>query len=347
MQKKMNESAPLPITMPYSKYEEGVRDAIQYVDGKIPGYTDVKDVFDFITSDNNAAKLQVQGGEYINYLPTKNFKIPVNADEVIKDSVITPDQRSRLTDTVRWKYPANYVTKDNLAMMDILAHNNWKRPICFTITVGQENMMGMQQYLYKEGFTYRLIPFKVDSANRDQLGKTNSVVMYNNIMNKFKWGHYKTAKYLDPESTTMFYPVILSTILDITQNLQTEGHKDLALNIIHKYDKEMPDIYPFIDIARTKYYLIANAYNLGDIGYGNKYVTSMDNYITDQLDYNAGLLPDHSDVMDMRTVQLGIQLLDGLSKITADNHQTALSDKISKQLKDYTAKFASVTGGKP
>ena len=78
--------------------------------------------------------------------------------------------------------------------MDILAHNNWKRPICFTITVGQENMMGLQPYLYKEGFTYHLIPFKPDTANRDQLGKTNSLVMYDNMMNKFKWGNFKTCE---------------------------------------------------------------------------------------------------------------------------------------------------------
>ncbi|HEX3385822.1 MAG TPA: DUF2723 domain-containing protein [Mucilaginibacter sp.] len=347
MQKKMNESEPLPITMPYSKYEEGVRDYIQYYDGKIKGYADIKDVFDFVTSDDNNMKLPLQGGEFINYLPTKNFKIPVNADEVLKDSVITPDQKSRLADTVRWKYPSGGITKDNLAMMDILAHNNWKRPICFTITVGTENMMGLQQYLYKEGFTYRLIPFKVDSANRDQLGKTNTMVMYNTVMNKFKWGNYKTAKYLDPESTTMFYPVLLATVLDVTQNLRNEGHNDLALNVIHKYDQEMPDIYPFIDVARTKYYLIAGAYELGDKAYANKYVTSMDNYITDQLDYNAGLLPDHSNVIDMHTVQLGLQLLGGLAQITKENGQTALADKLEKQDKLYTAKYAQILGGKP
>ncbi|MBS1529025.1 MAG: DUF2723 domain-containing protein, partial [Bacteroidetes bacterium] len=357
MQKKMNESDPLPITMPYSKYEEGVRDAIPYYDSvtlvkyfdKTPlpskSYYSVKDIFDLITSDDNAAKIASPGQGPGNYLPTRNFAININPDEVIKNGVVPASEKDKLIDVMKWKYPSGYVTKDNLAFIDILAHNDWKRPICFTITVGQENMMGLQQYLYKEGFTYHLIPFKVDTATRDQLGKTNTMVMYDNIMNKFKWGHYKTAKYLDPESTTMFYPVLLSTILDVTQNLTTEGHKDLALKIIHKYDQEMPDIYPSIDQARTKYYLVANAYNLGDIGYGNKYVTSMDNYITDQLDYNASLLPDHTDVMDLHTVQLGLQLLSGLSQLTRENHQTALADKLEKQDKLYTAKFAPILGG--
>ncbi|MEO6850511.1 MAG: DUF2723 domain-containing protein, partial [Mucilaginibacter sp.] len=193
MQKKMNASEPLPITMPYSKYKEGTRDAIQFYDRKIPGSTDIKEVFDVLTSDDSVAQVQLQSGEYVNYLPTKNFKITINKDEVIKNGVVPASQKDRLADTMKWKYVSNFVTKDNLAFIDILAHNNWKRPICFTITVGQDNMLGLQQYLYKEGFTYHLIPFKVDTANKDQLGKTNTLVMYDNIMNKFKWGHFKTA----------------------------------------------------------------------------------------------------------------------------------------------------------
>ena len=37
MTHKMNQSAPLPITMPFEKYEDGVRDVIYYDDRKIPG----------------------------------------------------------------------------------------------------------------------------------------------------------------------------------------------------------------------------------------------------------------------------------------------------------------------
>jgi len=344
MQKKMNESEPLPITMPYDKYKEGVRDAVQYYDKKIPGSVDIKEVFDFISSDDTAAMAQLQSGQYINYLPTKNFKMTINPDEVVKNGVIPASQKSMLIDTMKWKYASNFVTKDNLAFMDILAHNNWKRPICFTITVGQENMAGLQPYLYKEGFTYHLIPFKTDTATRDQLGKTNTDVMYNNIMTKFKWGNFKNATYLDPESTTMFYPVLTSTILDLTQNLALKGERDKALNLLHKYDKEMPDIYPYIDLARSKYYLVVNAYSLGDISFANKYATSIDNYLVDQLDYNHNMLQNNSDSVDGRTVQLGLYILNQLGEAAKQNHQDALAAKFQAQLKDYETKFSSMMG---
>jgi hypothetical protein len=106
----------------------------------------------------------------------------------------------------------------------------------------------------------------------------------------------------------------------------------------------MPDIYPFIDVARSKYYLVANAYNLGDKNYANRYVESMEKYITDQLEYNATLLPDHTDNIDVRTVQMGMQLLGGLSQLTKENNQPALADKLLKESKLYEGKFAPILG---
>ena len=342
MQSKMNQSAPLPITMPYEKYEEGVRDVIYFDDKKLPGYTNVKEIFDFITSDDKAAQVQYSSGDYGNYLPTKNFKVTVKPQELLNNHVITPEQVSKLDTAMEWKYPSNYITKENLAMLDILAHNNWVRPICFTTTIGQENLIGLQQYLYKEGFSYRLIPFKVDSTNRDQLGKINSMVMYDNVMNKFKFGEFKTAKYLDHESTTMFYPVMVTTFLDLIQGLMKDGRNDLALKALHKYDQVLPDINPGLDVADRKIFLAQAAYDLHDIVMGNKLATSVDNYITDQLDYNYYLMQSNSGDLSARDVQYGISFINGLSGITDQYHQTALSTKLKAQLKDYETKFGAI-----
>ena len=342
MQEKMNQSAPLPITMPYEKYEEGVRDVIYFDDKKIPGFVDVKDIFDFITSDDKRTQVQYQNGEYGNYLPTKSFKITVNPDTILKYGVITPDQKNKLDTILKWKYTSNYITKENLAMIDILAHNNWKRPICFTTTIGQENLIGLQPYLYKEGFTYHLIPFKPDSTNKDQLAKINSLVMYNNLMTKFKYGNMKNARYLDHESTTMFYPVLITTFFDCAQGLIKDGHPDLALKILHKYDQVMPDFNPGLEVVDRKIFLSQTAYQLHDIVLGNKFVNSAVSYITDQLDYNYSLLQNNSGELSSRDVQYNISFINALVGITEENHLTALNNSLKAQLKGYESKFASI-----
>ncbi|WP_258135835.1 glycosyltransferase family 117 protein [Mucilaginibacter phenanthrenivorans] len=341
MQKKMNQSAPLPITMTYDKYKTGTRDVVYFNDAKIPGSVDVKEIFDFITSDDSRTKVQFQNGDVMNYLPTKNFKLSVNRDEVVKNGVVTPEQKGRVADKMEWKYSSNYITKDNLAMLDILAHNDWKRPICFTSTMGPENMFGLQPWLYKEGFVYHLIPFKTDTAaDANHVSKTNSLVMYNNVVNKFKFGNYKKAKYLDNVSSQQYYLAMELTFNDLAQGLIRDGRTDLALNTVHKFDKEMPDINPDIDTAAHKFFLAETAYSLGDKELGTRYVKSVDNFITDQLDYNYHLLQDNKDGIDQRTVQLGVQLLNGMADTAKTNEQLELSKRLKAQQMDYENKFA-------
>ena len=344
MQGKVNQSAPLPITLPFDKYKEGVRDLIYYNNAKIPGSVEIKDIFDFITSDDARTKVEYQNGDKLNYLPTKNFKLTINPDEVVKNGVVAPDQKNKLASAMEWKYTSNYISKDNLAMLDILAHNDWKRPICFTATMGAESMFGLQPYLYKEGFVYHLIPFKPDTATQQQRAKTNSLVMYNNVVNKFKFGNYKNAKYLDNVSKTQFYLTMEITFDDLTQGLMQDGHRDLALKAIHKFDEQMPDINPDIDTADLKFSLAQTAYKLDDIKLGNRYVKSVDNFITDQLDYNYTLLQNDKEDIDQRTVQIGVQLLNVMADTTGNHHQTELSNQLQAQLKDYESKFAVLSG---
>jgi hypothetical protein len=350
----MNKSAPLPITMPFEKYEDGVRDVEYYNDAKIPGSVEISDIFDFVSSDDPRTKVQYQSGESANYLPTKNFKMTINKDEVIKNGVVPESDRAKLTDTMSWKYNSNYVMKDNLAMFDILAHNHWKRPICFTVTVGPDNLIGLEPYLYKEGFTYHLIPFKVDTAAKDQMEKTNTDTMYNNVMTKFKWGNFKTAKYLDHESTTMFYPVMMTTFLDLAQSLVQENKLDSARNVLNMYNKEMPDINPFIDVIARKFYLAQacytiygkNNYKYQDMGkLGRTFVTNIDDYVTDQLNYYYYLMQNNDDGVSARDVSIGVQLIGGMLDFTKEAHQTDLYNKLSAQYKDYQAKFAPLMGG--
>ncbi len=340
MQGKMNQSAPLPITLPYDKYKEGVRDVIYYNDEKIAGDVELKDVFDFLTSDDPRTKVEYQSGEKLNYLPTKNFKLTVNADDVIKNGVVSADQKNNIAGTLEWKYPSNYVTKDNLAMIDIIAHNNWKRPICFTTTSSPSSMMGLQEYFYKEGFVYHFIPLKTDSVKSNGNAKTNPLVMYNNVMHKFKFGNFKHAKYLDNVSSTQFYLTVEVTFDDLAQGLIQQNHRDLALKAIHKFDEQMPDINPDIDTATLKFSLARTAYKLDDTSLGNRYVKGVDNFITDQLDYNYSLLQNNKEGIDNRTVQIGMQLLNGMADSAKTSNQPELGNQLLAQLKDYENKFA-------
>jgi len=342
MQRKINEADALPITMPYDKYKNGVRDYLPFNDAKIPGFTEVKDLFDFVTSDDSRTKLQYENGESTNYLPTRNVKLTINADEVMKNKVILPGQQSQLTDTMKWQLPAGYITKEKLALIDILSHNHWKRPICFTTSIGPENLLGLDQYLYKEGTVFHLMPLKTDPTLKDQYAKTNSLVMYDNMMNKFKWGNFKTAKYLDHESTQMFYPLMVNSFAELAVGLMKDGHNDLALKALHKFDAVMPDINPNYSAVQGKVSIADTSYKLNELTLGNKMITSVDAYVTDQLDYNYYLLQHDAGQVNNSTVQNSLYFLNSMANVTKAGKQGELSDKLVAQLNDYENKFSSL-----
>lgn len=337
MKVKMNESAPLPITMKNEQFETGVRDVLYFNDAGIPGSVELKEVFDFVTSDNKAAKVQYQGGGESNYLPTKNFKLTVNPAEVIKTGTVPAALKDKIADTLKFTYPGSYLAKDNLALMDILAHNNWKRPIYFTVTAPGDVMMGLDKYLHNEGFALRLMPLKPDTAqNAGQ--PTNTMAMYNNMMNKFKWGNLKTARYLDHESLTMFYPLISRMYLNLMESLIKEGKTTEAKQALKKYMTDLPDLIPVQEVAVRKYYIAEIAYQLGDTANGDKLAGGLDDYLANSLTYNYSLFKDGKTNLDNNEIQLGMSLLKGLVGLTKLPN-SGLSAKYNAQLKDFSTKF--------
>jgi len=102
----------------------------------------------------------------------------------------------------------------------------------------------------------------------------------------------------------------------------------------------MPDINPDIDSARNKYLLADAAYKLNDAALGKKYIKSVDGYITDQLDYNYALLEDKQPSLNLRDIQLSLQLLNAMADTAKTNNEPELSVQLSTKLKDYSNKFA-------
>jgi hypothetical protein len=68
--------------------------------------------------------------------------------------------------------------------MDILAHNNWERPIYF-VTGYHDDALGLEEYFQYEGLAYRLVPIKSENRSWVDYGRIDPDILYNNIMNKF------------------------------------------------------------------------------------------------------------------------------------------------------------------
>ena len=338
MKRKQNESAPLPISMKPSQYVQGVRDVMYYQDYKLAGSVELKNILDVLLSDDDDDKIPLQNGTKENFIPTKNFKLTINPEEVIKTGTVKAADASKITPVMEWKFNKSYVTKGTLAMLDILVHNNWKRPIYFASTVPSDQFNGLDNYLYTEGLAMRLLPLKTDSASsRGDL--VNTDILYHNMYTKFKWGNVKNAGYLDPQSSddiSIFNNVFNTTI----SGLIKEGKIADAKKVVARYFEVMPDRFYGMRSMMGVYFLAENLYTLGDTNKANMLIEKSADYIQKELTYLADISKSKNRFVGGQNVQLGLQFLNQMVKTTAEKKQTKLSQKLAQQFQGLESRFS-------
>lgn len=335
MKEKVNQAEALPITMADDKFVQGVRDVIRFYDYKVPEAVELKDVFDILTSDNPNDKLPMQDGSKENILPTKNLKLTIDPAQIMATKTVRPDQQANITPALTWTYNKGYVSKAELAMFDVLAHNNWKRPIYFAVTVPEDNYIGLKKYLYNEGFAYRLLPLTPQQIEADENGRAadqlNTEAMYTNLMTKFKWGNIKEASYLDPESTRMI-SIIIKSFNQLAENLIKEGKMDEAKKVLLKSAAVVPENNHLFYEILHRYYSADLLYQVGEAKQANKVIEQTSNYIFKEVSYLAQISENGANYSS-NDMQLGVSVLNELMKITEKHKQTALNIKIKNQFK--------------
>lgn len=205
MRQKAFESDPLPLTLPSEKYIEGVRTQIP-VENVVDKPVNIKDIVNFAGQDDKRYMNDYSGrGDYLNYLPANKFVIDVDTAAVIANGTVKEYYKDRIVSPMIWEYTDEDAFKGDLAIMDIFSANNWKRPIYYSTTVPSSQYKGLDEYFVQEGMAYRVVPVRTERPDQGEYGMIDPVVMYDNMMNKFKWGNAgDPSVYLDENNRRMF-----------------------------------------------------------------------------------------------------------------------------------------------
>ncbi len=218
----------------------------QYVDDGKHSYfriRDEKDKLDALKQQNPGTdpyELRYIIDNYVRtkgYFPTDSVVVHVNAENVrnqgitIPDSVEIPDHISLSLD---WASARGGMTRSQVMIYEMLARNDWKRPIYMSATLGYSNYAGLQDYLALEGLAYRITPFKRG------YGFIDSEKMFENMMNRFQFGGVnKEGIYLDETNMRMCLTHRNMFTL-LAQQLLREDKKDKALQVLRKSAEVLP-----------------------------------------------------------------------------------------------------------
>ena len=287
MKAKAYKSEPLPISFTHDQYVGDKLDYVAHIQ-KIDSRWEIKDFIDFIK--NPKSTVEMQNGQTIHFFPTNKIRITVDKNSIIKNKVVPAKFNDSIVPYIDIDIKGSAIYKNRLMMLDIVANNNWKRPIYFSPgAFDDDDYLWMKNYLQLEGMIYKLVPIetKVEKdSNPMDMGGIDADKMYSIVM-KWDWGNSDSNSiYHDVETrrNSISYRSILSRLMD---KLIAEGKNQKAKNIIDLAITKMP-------LDKFNYYSMVEPFTKGyyEVGEKAKAQQLLEKLITkykENLNYYGGL----------------------------------------------------------
>ncbi|HFG0566010.1 TPA: DUF2723 domain-containing protein [Flavobacterium psychrophilum] len=338
MKAKAYESEPVPISFSHKDYVDGKRDYLVF-DQKTEERLDVKEFFDFVSSDDPRTLIEMKNGQKIQFYPSNKIRIPVNKNNVITNKIVSPKYNDSIVPYIDVDIKGDALYKNRLMMLDIVRNNNWKRPIYFSPgAFADDDYIWMKDYLQLNGMVYKLVPVKTPidkEASGFDMGSIDTDKMYD-IMMKLDWGNSESTKiYHDPETrkNSISYRTHLTRLMN---QLIAEGQKDKAKKIIELALTKLPlDYYEFYSMVDP---FADGYYKLGETQKARTLLKQLEAKYQDELKYfsRTKASEQNTNAIDIIT---NIERYRGLLEIMKNNKDTNFYNTEKEVFNSYNKRF--------
>lgn len=244
MRRRAYESQPLPISMPADRYKQGTNDYLPYAENPAVQEVNLKQFVDLVKQNSDLLKVSYgEGAPAMMSFPTRKFYLDVDTAAVEKLGLVPADRRKQLVSRMEWDMGKGAIEKKNLVILDMLATNNWKRPIYFSSTVAGSDFMNLQPYFQLEGMAYRVLPLKdpnYEPRSQDE-GYVQKDLMFENMMKKFAFRNLNKPGIFYDENHLRFPANYRDKFARLANAYLADGNKAKAKEVLDKAFEVMPD----------------------------------------------------------------------------------------------------------
>ncbi|MDB9723504.1 DUF2723 domain-containing protein [Polaribacter sp.] len=295
MKRATYKSAPIPSQLIHDQYKYGSLDIAYHIEH--PRFKDsiigIKDFMRWISSDSDATYyIDEENDIKEKFYPTNRIRIPVNKENVLKNGVVDQKDAEKIVDFIDITIDSRGITKNRILMLDILANNDWKRPIYFTGGANAaEEYIWLKDYLQLDGLAFKLVPIKtaanyIDDNGRERevslfdIGRIDTEKMYANIQ-KLEWKNINNGNiYLD-EQTKRNAISLRNSLMRLSDAFAKEGDTAKAVTVLDLSLSKLP-------IADFDHYSLSLGYpemyfKLGEQEKGKQVTNTLVRLITEQL----------------------------------------------------------------
>lgn len=336
LRNKVNDSPPIKLSIPADSLRGNNRNQMVFFNpdpAKINEPWPLLSALEFMAGDH---PIQGQSTSFPSFIPTKSMFIPVNKQLAIKNKWVSDTTGIVSSIPLTFAEGQNYLTKDDIAIMDILANNLDTRPIYFSVTVRNEKLMGLNDYTRLEGLGLRVVPVRSESARGMGIfgsGSVDAEKIYNNVMTKWKWGDFdKTETFID-ESYSPELSAMKMIMTRGAQEFANKGDMKKAADLSKKYFAAFPhfnfpydySVVPFIEI------LLKSGDEKDAKGHIDILANEIDQYM--QFFYSLDKKKLNSFDIEMQKTQMA---LSSLMRLLPEIKDENFRNKIDKKLRPYS-----------
>ncbi|MDB2385653.1 hypothetical protein N9V96_04200, partial [Polaribacter sp.] len=244
MKRATYKADPIPSQLKHDQYKYGTLDVAYYVEH--PRFKDsiisIKDFMRWIASDSDATYVETQSETFEKFYPTNKIRIPVDKEKVLANGIVAQKDADKVLPYIDIEIDKGALFKNRILMLDILANNNWEKPIYFTGGANaDEEYIWLKDYLQQDGLAYKFVPIKTPIEGRSMfdMGRIDPEKMYNNVK-KWEWRNINSGKiYLD-EQTKRNSISLRNSLLRLTEAFAQEGDTIKAMEMIDLSLDKMP-----------------------------------------------------------------------------------------------------------
>lgn len=357
MKRPAYDSPSLPITWERTEYVEGTNELVRirpdlmkqvdqlYADAAAQGGV-VETAFDIRNEfgenpyelKNILDKWVRSDNKDFRFIPTDSIVMKIDKEAVRRSGMAIPDALGdSIPDYMHISLKGKRALyKSELMMLEMLANANWERPIYMATTVGSDNQLNMANHFVQEGLAYRFTPFDTQKLN----ATIDTDKMYDNLMNKFKFGGIdKPGVYID-ENTMRFCNNHRRTFAQLIDQLLKEGKKEKALAAIEYCEKMIPDFnVPYEFIMNGGASLAESYYRLGKQEEGDRVMDAIANNSVEYVIWYLSM-NDAQMYVSSREIMTHISILDESVRIM-EQYDSDRAEHYGTQLEELYTMYVS------
>jgi hypothetical protein len=348
---KVNQSAPFDVLFTPEHIQGNTRDAVPI--SPIPGfdqnkYYDAYDMFrNVVGSDDPKYTQQGEDGTVYNFLPVHHLSVPVDLNLVRSNGTVNANDSVASELHIDIAPKKNYLFKNELAVLAIIAANKWQRPICFNSTYEVEDL-GLAKYIRQDGLAGTLVPVEAPGNSN---GSYNNDVAYRNMMTKFAYGNAITPGVYYDEENRRHLNTLRAAHAQLALSLIDAGKKDSASKLLQHFDDNVLESnFPYGMTAnrgnqhnRISMSFLLACYESGNMTLAGKVAVSLKKDLSQQLRYYNSLGDSQPNEQLAVNAQMAVQQKGGnLNNNQIGYAQDILSSfQMLRQMDDWYKQFAA------